>query len=261
MVLLLRDINYVDRHFPAESFTIQRVHLLVKMGYLRYHNEDEEKITLPSPSALRWLHAMLLPPPERPLFTVDEVAKITNSSSEFIRKLCATYAIPIHADESWGELISPDSFIRLLDSLFGYRTPMRFDRAALVEWMRGMRRDRQLRYNLAYSQLINTEITRIVRLPEPERTMRAVAFWEAYRDAKMISNCMGEYYATVKAEMGRVEKRVNRMMREVTSTNLQVPPFPQRTEIETEIETAAQAQANPLATEPHQTPSNEGEGD
>jgi hypothetical protein len=216
-----------------------RVPLLVKLGYLRYHEGDESKIALPKRTSIRWLRLMLLPLPNRPLFTLQEVAKMSEiiparkgggwqgEGIKLIRKLCATYAIPIYADEQFGELMSPDSFIQLLDALFGYREPMRFDRTALVEWMRGLKTNRRLRYNLPYSKLLESEIGRIVRLNDPERTMRAVALWEAYRDAKLVSTCIAKYKSSVKHEMKVVEGKLTYMMRSVTGQVILPPKFPE----------------------------------
>ena len=196
------------------DFSAKRVHQLVEAGHLKYYKKNKEQISLPSPAAIRWLHAMLLPFCDRPLFTLAEIAKAIASNSnsywkmQTIQKLCAAYDIPIHFDKAWGELLSPDSFIRLLDALYGYRQPMRFDRMAMIEWMRGMQTNpRQLRWNLPYAALLEGEIGRIVRLQEPERTVRAVAFWEIYRDSKTVSNCLSQYRAEDKKLMERVEKR------------------------------------------------------
>lgn len=218
---------------------VEKIPLLIKLGYLHYHEGDESKVDLPTRTSIRWLRLMLLPLPNRPLFTLQEVAKMSEivplrsgggwqgEGVKLIRKLCATYAIPIYADEQFGELMTPDSFIRLLDALFGYREPMRFDRAALVEWMRGLKTGRRLRYNLPYSKLLEGEIRRIVALNEPERTVRAVALWEAYRDAKMVSNCIAGYKKSVKREMKAAERKLNLLMRGITGQEIVPPSFPE----------------------------------
>lgn len=221
-----------DDDDPINAFTPERVLLLVRLGYLK---GDETKVVLPSPGEIRWLGAMLLPLPERPLFTLNEVVLMADiappkdnrtTALDLLRKICAAYAIPIHVDEAWGELMSPVSFIRLLDALFGYREPMRFDRAALVEWMRGLKTGKRLRCNLSYSRLLELEIRRVARLREPERTMRAVAFWESYYDAKTISNCLTRYRASVQEQMRVTEIRLGRLMKKITGQEILLPETP-----------------------------------
>jgi len=218
------------------EFTPERVLLLVRLGYLKFYQGDETKVVLPPPGAIRWLRLMLLPLPERPLFTLEEVVQLAEIAPPpgkkgvqgivLLRKLCAAFSIPIHVDDGFGELMSPISFIRLLDALFGYRDPMRFDRAALMEWMRGMKTGYRLRCHLPYSKLLELEIRRIARLREPERTMRAVALWESYYDAKRVSNCVGQYRVSVRRRMEWLEARLGRLMKKITSQDILPPPFP-----------------------------------
>ncbi len=217
-----------------------RIPLLIDLGLLIEHTKEGEgwrRVYCPSGPTIRWIKAMLLPLPERPLFRVSEVLALTelshgpkrNSSSpvhrphQLFHRLCAAYAIPLHVDPRWGELMSPSSLIRFLDALHGYRQPMRFDRAALVTWLRGMQPKSEVKFSLPYSKLIEAEIARIVRLDEPERTVRAVALWESYRDAKMLSQCMGDYRVKVREQMSRVERRLKGMMRKVTGQKIHLP--------------------------------------
>jgi hypothetical protein len=241
MARLLRGARITDSpEHPYEhgDFSPERVKLIARLGYLKFHEGDETKVVLPSASAIRWLRAMLLPLPERPLFTLHEITELLASTPRrarkgsdgavrnLIKKLCAAYSIPIHFDEAWGEMLSPTSFIDLLDALHGYRTPARFDRLALIEWMRTINPKRRLRWNLPYSKLLEGEIRRIVRLDEPERTMRAVALWEAYRDAKMISNCLGNYRDSMRRKMEVTENRLAGMMKKLTGVEIHMPAFP-----------------------------------
>lgn len=225
-----------DELYDEGEFSPERVLLLVRHGYLKFWQGDETKIAHPGGYAIRWLRLMLLPLPQRPLFTLTEVAEMAQMMSPkgdraeglpLLRKICASYVISIHVDEAFGELLSPQGFIRLLDTLFGYREPMRFDRVALVEWMRGLKTGQRLRSNLPYSRLLELEIRRIARLKEPERTMRAVALWESYYDAKRVANCLANYRRRVKREMMRTEGQLGRLMKRLTSQDILLPAFPE----------------------------------
>jgi hypothetical protein len=171
---------------------------------------DGERVDLPPRAAMEWLRQMFLPLPQRPLFKIKEVCLMAEVALPLLRQIMLAYAIPIHRDPALGELISPESFIRLLDGLHGYREPNRFDRAMLIEWMQAAQPESRVRAHLPYSRLLDLEIERIAKLEEPERTVRATELWERYKDARRVSDCLRQ----VKSDVKQVGLRLQRVVRE-----------------------------------------------
>jgi hypothetical protein len=164
----------------------QRVNKLIKLGYLK--GGKGRQVELPPRSALQWLKQMLLPLPRRPLFTIPEILGISGLPLKLFRRIVLAWDIPLHYDPAFGELISPDSLITLINALHSIREPVRFDRIVLLTWMQGLGSNKYVRPKLPYSRLIDLEIKRIAHLPEPERTTAANAFYNAYKDARRVSH-------------------------------------------------------------------------
>lgn len=171
--------------------TEQKVQRLIKLCYLR--RVKGATIELPPPAALNWLKLMFKPLPSRPLFTLHEVLHITKMTPKLFRQIVLSWNIPVYYDLFFGELIPPDSLLQILDSLFGLREPVRFDHAALLEWMQGMgSKQRQFRPSLPYHRLIEMELKRIAALPEPERLTNAYKFWRTYKNARLLNSAINQ---------------------------------------------------------------------
>jgi hypothetical protein len=82
----------------------------------------------------------------------------------------------------------------------------------LMEWMRASAPNLRLRSHLPYSKLVEGEIDRIAKLEEPERTIQATAFWERYRAAKKVSDCLGK--------KNREAARLGRQLRKLVKASI-----------------------------------------
>lgn len=165
-----------------------RISQLIESGYLRRIGEKE--IELPPHSVLQWLKLMLLPLPSRPLFTLSEIERMSGLGKVTLKKVILAWKIPLYYDPMFGELMSPSSLITLINALHSLKEPVRFDRIVLLNWMQGMGRTRYITPKLPYSKMVEKEIKRIAQLAEPERTISSQAFYQAYRDARILSDAI-----------------------------------------------------------------------
>lgn len=192
---------------------MERLQPLLDHEYLRRIAFDA--VIRPEPEAMAWLRTMFLPLPLRPCLTSAMVSDIVGCEVSELRALCLMYDIPLQADPVFGELMSISSFHRFINAYHHFKEPTRLDRQGLMEMLLealpyGEGLERAIP-NLKFSHRLDMEIRRIARLPEPDRTMRAVAFLEAYKDAKNITDAWTRYQALMQPEiqgMERVEKLV-----------------------------------------------------
>jgi hypothetical protein len=168
--------------------SIPIVNKLIRKGYLR--GGKGQMVELPPRSALQWLKLMLQPLPLRPLFTVPEILELSGLTMRVFREIVLAWEIPLYFDPALGELISPDSLIKLINALHSLREPVRFDRAVLLNWMQGIGSNKQVKPKLPYSKLIELEIQRIAKLEEPARTISARAFYNAFKEARLVSHAL-----------------------------------------------------------------------
>lgn len=199
-----------------------RIHALIRAGYLRKYGRTTkwfgyQLLYPPSPSTFAWIKAGFAPLNERPIVKVKEAAQMAQCSVEELRRLCFSHNIPIHADLAFGELLTVDDIARLTEALYISRDPQRFDRGAFLHFLRGVRSVKKVRVKpLPYSDKIENEIKRIARMGEPQRTIRAAAFIEAYRDAKTVADCLEKYGVRTSLRIQRVGRGIEQMIREIT---------------------------------------------
>lgn len=195
------------------NIPVERLQPLLDHEYLRRIAFDA--VIRPEPEAMAWLRTMFLPLPLRPCLTSAMVSDIVDCTTAELRTLCLMYDIPLQSDPVFGELMSISSFHRFLNAYHHFKEPTRLDRQGLMEMLLealpyGEGFERAIP-NLKFSQRLDMEIRRIARLPEPDRTMRAVAFLGAYRDAKSITDAWTRYQSLTSPEiqgMERLEKLV-----------------------------------------------------
>jgi hypothetical protein len=168
----------------------------------------------PEPAALAWLRGALQPLALRPFLTIGQTADLMHSDEASLRLLCVSYDIQLYIDPVFGEMLTIRQFHKLWNKLRDTRDGARFDRQAMITLLRtAVNQSNAFRPSpLNYSKRLEIELIRIAKLDEPNRTMRAVAFWEAYRDAKNIRACLSRYYELTNGEQPEIEERLGKLM-------------------------------------------------
>jgi len=180
----------------------ERLRPLIDLQYLRILHAGEYlvdcQVARPLPAAMDWLKQMMAPIHMRALLPVDVAAELLRCDSVDIRKFCLAWNIPMYFDPAFGELLSPTNFFRLFQKLFQVNSgEARYDRQMLLKILATGNEQRERTNPLPYSRMLEREIARISRLPEPDRTVRAVALYDAFVDAKTVKECISEYRQTV----------------------------------------------------------------
>lgn len=189
---------------------------LVKAGYLKKvgYRGCTGEVILPAPAALKWLKECFQPLPMRPILKIAEVAKMTGTDKGTVRSLCLTYDIPIHVNEALGELFTIVEFEKFLDRLHGSLETNRFDRGAFLHYLRVILDRKKTRLNPpAFHERVEKEIGRILRLPEPERTIRAGIFVNCYSSARSVIDCLKNYDEKARERLRSLDEMVRRFNR------------------------------------------------
>ena len=197
----------------------QRIYSLLDHGYLtaifRSDFPDLTLIERPAPGVLAWLRMMLHHQDYRPMFPVSVAAELLKISSRDIRRLCADAGQPIHVDPFFGEIISLHTVEKLRRNLWLTRNPMSFDRQGMLEMFASYLRIKLRcgRPEVPPHVRINEEISRINRLEEPDRFVRAAAFWAAYNDARSVAECLRLYHGITgfPPSLAKLDKRMTDM--------------------------------------------------
>ena len=212
--------EYVSVRDLAASLGVdcERLRPLIERQYLKvlevHDYLDDCLVGRPQPAALAWLSNMFKPLMMRPILPADIAAELLRVTLKDFRRLCIAYNAPLCDDPAFGELITLRDFYTLFSNIHKTRgTPYRFDRQALLSLTRisdhTIRADVPLPYNVKIEQ----EIRRIAALPEPDRTVRAVALCNAYRDAQTVTQCYAAYKNEVVDSRPEVEAALDRLMR------------------------------------------------
>jgi len=179
-----------------------RIQPLIDRGYLRVMIAGETLETTivarPLPAAMAWLSTMFVPLRMRPMLPAGEVATFLQLSAAAFRSYAIHYNIPVYDDPVFGELITLASLYAFQQALYDERSVTRYDRQTMLAMMCKKNPVLGRTKYTAYSKKIEAEIMRISHMEEPDRTMRAVAFWTAYRDAETVYKCLEDYEGTVR---------------------------------------------------------------
>lgn len=170
---------------------------LILEGYLRLAKSglslEDTFVERPPAGARDWLRAMFAPVAMRPMLPVRDAAKMLDMTLDDLRKWCIHFNIPISMDAVFGELLSLKGFYQIEHGFYEIRNPLRTDRQALLVRLMRVNKMNATReaYLRRYDRRLEEEITRIAKLPEPQRTIQATAFWSAYQDAKIVGDSLG----------------------------------------------------------------------
>lgn len=181
---------------------IDRIQPLIDHGYLRIMVPGDSLATTivarPMPAALTWLKTLFAPLRMRPFLPVDDVAKVLKIASSTIRSFIVHYNIPIYDDPAFGELMTITGMRAVQMGIYAERHKPRFDRQAMMQFVLKQYGIPSNRVTHSYSMVLDAEIRRVCAMKEPGRTVRAVALWTAWRDAKTIGECLKTYRTTLR---------------------------------------------------------------
>jgi hypothetical protein len=190
------------------NISIDQAKSLVDHGYLRVvvPNPDPSMMTVSRPKAegLEWLKNMFQPFARQPLVKLDDIHRLMEKyrgaqyqsrkerERHNVRRVCQTYRIPIYKDEVFGELFSIEHLTTVAHHLGIYYNPARTNRAGMLAFLLNAlppthRKPLKL---FRYTQRLELEIKRIASLENPQRTIRALELYLAWRDARTVQECL-----------------------------------------------------------------------
>jgi len=187
---------------------------------------DELKNTLvskPSQNMIDWFRAMLGPVQLRPMFPAVEVGRMFHiNPPRKVIDICERLHLPVYDDPVFGGLVSPKTIFTLHRMYLEVVAPLRVDRQSLITVLARLRgrtvtRDRNLVH--IYFTAFDKEIKRIARLMEPQRTIAATAFWQAFNDAETFVGVIPEdspqntYYGKLYRKMMEKARGVEKILK------------------------------------------------
>lgn len=216
--VLAKELNVKD---------VERLRPLVDHHYLKMISAQEflkDCVVLrPLPDGIRWLRNMLAPLALQPFVRFQDAVNLFTVKPDDLRTYCILYDVQITMDPAFGELIALRGFQRLYAYIFRYRRWWRTDRQALLQlFMSAEDKDPyRIRRNtpLGFSDIMEAEICRIIRMQEPARTMRAMDLWTAFKDAKSILHCVNLYCNPMTMRrVNSVAQKLERVIRTLVGT-------------------------------------------
>jgi len=173
---------------------VEKLRPLVEHKYLRMviAKEPFERtvVACPGQRATEWLKMMFAPLKMRPLIPLREVAKLWEVTERHILRICKAYRIPVYSDPEFGHLMSFNGLKSYARARMKYYKPKAYDRASLLRYFLSQIEGVRWKHPLPYSDKLDREINRIAHLPQPWRTIRAMALYEAFRDARTVTECL-----------------------------------------------------------------------
>lgn len=188
---------------------------LITAGYLIIaETAGELKNTLvskPTQNMIDWFRAMLGPVQLRPMIPAKEVARMFRLKPRQIVSLCEQLHLPIYDDPVFGGLVSAKTVFTLNHCYLEIVSPLRVDRQTLITVLgrlkgKNLSRGRPLIH--VYFSAFEKEIQRIAKLPEPQRTIAATAFWQAFNDAETFIDLIPRDTVFENAQYRNVYKRM-----------------------------------------------------
>lgn len=214
----LNDYIPLSRLADELAVDVERLRPLLEHRYLRTMSERPDFaqtiVARPPKGAMDWLRTMFMPLSMRPFFPVPDISRLLGMSTDDFRYICLSDGIPIYSDPAFGELISISGFQALERGLLRMQTPARFDRQAMMLVLGNSKQTRIAgrAKPLPYRVSLEREISRVLRLPEPDRTFRATELWRAYNDAEAFTSLLDrDERAPVPLWKQKVQKRMDKL--------------------------------------------------
>lgn len=173
-----------------------RIPPLIIEGYLRLAESGSTPyncmVEKPAPAALEWLKSMYAPLKKRPFVPIEDVATIFKLTPTALRQYMLHYNIPSTLDPLFGELVSIQALRRLHQCFLEARSPLRMDRGEIALFLAGIA-GIPFPKKRNFDQRLSPEVTRIAKLPEPQRTMRALKLVTDWQDAEKVIESLKQY--------------------------------------------------------------------
>lgn len=175
---------------------VSRLLPLARENYLKLQSSGEPApnsyVEVPPAAALQWLRQFLQPAQAKPLFTLEDVADLLGLSEQDTKEAAASYDIPVTLDSALGLLFSMWAVRELARVLTAagvdHAQSQRFDRQALVHFLLGDAVQNQVTVTPpTFEHALEIELERVAALPEPQRSTRAAALWQQWRDARVVA--------------------------------------------------------------------------
>jgi hypothetical protein len=199
---------------------VEKLQPLVEHKYLRVvvRKEPFERtvVACPGERATEWLRNMFQPVKMRPLIPLREVGKLWKVTENHILKMCRTYNIPVHSDPVFGHLMSFGALKSYSRARMKYFKPKGFSRAELLRYFLSEIEGDRWKDPPPYSKRLELEIKRIAHLPNPQRTLRALALIEAFREARTATECIRRE-GEISEELLRSKVNIEDLRRKVLS--------------------------------------------
>ena len=201
--------------------TVPRLWMLIQHGYLRLADKTESCFTTtvehPGQGALDWLRGMLAPLRMRPMLPLSVAARLLKITTQEARAFCLEANVVFQLDPVFGEVITLTGYRDLGRALFCARRPLSFDRQTFLETFSWMLDFSPHRRRLPRAKRIEQEIRRIAAMKEPARSIRAVEFYAAYSDARVVADaCAGRNPGEQLASLDRQVRRMGKFVRSQT---------------------------------------------
>jgi hypothetical protein len=199
---------------------VEKLRPLVEHKYLRvvFAKPEFERtiVARPGQRALEWLKMMFQPINMRPFIPIREVGKLWKVTENHILGKCRSYRIPLYSDPVFGNLMSFNALKSFARARMKYYKPKRLDRASFLRFYLSQIEGVRWKHPLPYSERLEREIGRIAHLPNPQRAMRSCALFEAFRDARTVSECIRRE-RDISQELQRCEGSIDELVRKATT--------------------------------------------
>jgi len=193
--------------------TEETVEKLIQYGYLHIVRDHKLRqlrlVGRPKMAGMTWLRQAMGPLPMVPIVPLKYAAEMLDMKERPLRKMILEHNIVLYIDPLLGEMMTIASFHRLFNVIYPWHERTRFDRQMFLNILCGIDSGSAEKFvrPLPYDQKLEQELRRISLLPQPERTLRAMEVYEAFRDAKKISDVVKV------AKKTPLQSRVERMMK------------------------------------------------
>lgn len=247
----LRNLHAPDRHYVWTNFlgvraTDSQLARLVSAGFLEYGGEHAKMVRIPErlllnpedmesqnqpdmlkreTQSVKRNRAELGLAPFIPIVILDHAAKALGTDTGHLRNLMRDHRMPIYSDAILGSLMTVADFYKILHIVHPAYEKHRFDRQMFFQILSGLHSGEWADPSrpMAYDQRLEMELAKVAKLPQPERAMRSMEIWEAYRDAWRLIKDVRESVGKRPSIMADLVRKIMDSRRPITPPQSQSP--------------------------------------
>jgi hypothetical protein len=174
--------------------TENKVLLLLEEGYLTLLKESATPflclVGRPAPAAMQWLKQALSPLPLVPIIPVSYAMEMLRVGSKGMKRLLLEHGIQVYIDVAMGPMMTIMAFHQMFSLIYPWHERIRFDRQMFFSILAGIDLGGGEKFirPIPFDVMLEEELARIGKLPEPQRALRAMDVYQAYLDAKSITS-------------------------------------------------------------------------